>query len=114
MSAGDVAKRLEVIHGQCIAFNPHTTNELCEDIESHFDTGHGLDDANGNDKHDGKGDAERYHTGCGIRRPGTDACETKPDCNKQSGKIPPLRHLWIHGHESAVYILALTLGTLCS
>lgn len=54
MGAGDVAKRLEVVHGQSIAFNEGTSNKLSENCQSDLNTSHGLDDTDGNDKHKAK------------------------------------------------------------
>ena len=51
VSACDVAKRLEEIHGQSIASNPSASNELGQDVESDLNTTNGSDDTNREDEY---------------------------------------------------------------
>lgn len=69
VGASDVSVRLEVAHGDRVAFYPSTANELGEHVQGDFHAGHGVDDADGNDEDEGNGNAEEDSSNSRVGRP---------------------------------------------
>lgn len=65
--AGDVAKRLEVAHGQGVSLDPGTAYELGQNVERHLYAGHGEDNARGHNKDEGQCDPEEDDARRGVR-----------------------------------------------
>lgn len=102
VSAGDITEGLEVVHGEGVSFDERTTNELGEDIQSDFDTGHSLDDTDGNDKDEAEGQTIEDDPRRGVGLPAHDTSDTKTNGDDEAGHVPPLRHLGVASHEAVV------------
>jgi hypothetical protein len=92
VSAGHVTERLEVVHGKSVTLDPHTTDELSQDVEGDLDTGHSLDDTDGNDEDQCKDDTVWHNSRGSVSGPSANASETKTNSNEQDGEVPPFRY----------------------
>lgn len=109
VSAGDVAERLEVVHGQGIAFNEGTSNELGKDCQSHLNASHGLDDADGNDKHKAKCKTVENDTRRSVSVPASNTRNTKCNSANKANHVPPLRNFTVGLHETSVNVEVVNL-----
>lgn len=104
MGAGDVAKRLEVVHGESIAFNEGASNKLGQHVERHFDTRHGFDDTNGNDEHSAEQETIKHDTRRRMRVPSSDGGDSETNGDNKNNQVPPLRSLGVRFHQAAVNV----------
>lgn len=109
VGAGDVAEGLEVIHGQGVALNPGTTDELSKHVEGDLDTGHGLDDTDRDDENQAENDTVEDDTDSGVRGPGSNTGAAESNGDDEGEEVPPLRDLGVDLHKTVVDIEDLVL-----
>lgn len=72
-----------------VALHPDTTDEFSNDIQSHLDASHGLDDADRNDKNKRQCDTVRDHAGRRVRRPACNTSKTESGGDDKCSEVPP-------------------------
>ena len=87
-----IPETLEVVHGQGVALNPGTTNELGQHIEGDLDTGHGFGDTNRNDEDDAENEAVEDDAGGCVGLPAGDTGDTEAYGDGEEDKVPPFRN----------------------
>ena len=98
----DVAVRLEEVHGERVALEPGSTDELGQDVERDLGVGRGVDDTDRHAEDERKEDTVEHDSGGRVRRPSTNTSSTKTDRDHEYGEVPPLRNLLVDGHEARV------------
>lgn len=102
--AGDVAKGLEVVHGQRIAIDKRATNELSQHVEGDLNACHGLDDTHGNDKDDAECQAIKHNAGRRVCIPPGNASNAQGNSKHKADQVPPLRNLGVCLHQPVVNV----------
>src|SRR5438876_830856 len=82
---------LEVIHGESIPLAERPTNELGEDVESHFHAGDGCNNTNGDHENSAQRDTEEYHAGRSISVKASETRNSGCDGGNKQDHVPPLR-----------------------
>lgn len=113
VSASDISKRLEVVHGQGVTVNPRASNELGQDVERYLDTRHGFNDANWNDEHDAERQAVKHNARRGVRIPASNASDTEGNGTDQTQHVPPLGHFFVRLHQAIVHIENVVVFQRC-
>ena len=87
-----VPETLEVVHGQGVALNPGTTNELGQHIKGNFDAGHGFGNTNGDDEDDAENETVEDDARRCVGLPAGDTANTEAYGDGEEEKVPPLRN----------------------
>lgn len=104
VGTGNVAVRLEETHGKSVTFDKRAANELCEDVESNFNTSHSVNNTDRNDKekaHDNAVEDDRDRSVSGI---GGDTCAADSNGKDQSAHVPPLGNFLVCLHKTVMNI----------
>lgn len=112
VGAGNVTVCLKEAHGQGISFNERATNKLCQNIQRHLDTRHGIDDTGRDHKDEAENDTIENNTGASVGWPVGDTSAAESNRNDKHDHVPPLRHLTVRLHQTVVNIKDLVLLNL--
>ena len=73
VSARHISVTLEVVHSECVSSDPGAADEFGEDVECHFDSRHGCNEADWDDEHEAECDTVEDDSDGGVSLPASDA-----------------------------------------
>lgn len=91
VSTSDIAKGLEEVHGQSVASDPSSSNELGQDVEGNLNTSDGPNNADWDDEDETKSKTVEDGTNSGVCWPCGNTGATKGDRDAQADEVPPFR-----------------------